>query len=143
MNREYIKVEDCVDRGLYRISSRNLVYGVYCATSNGFIGIRMKFENQYLFTEFHWDAGEPFGTVCPLKFIEMCPLTDIRESEDTFDEKTNRLVAFDKPIADGGKGWYYLDTGEVSQNIRPTSRTNQPLFDWLKKKELEQKHEPE
>ena len=132
---DYIKVEDCVQGGLYRISSRNLAFGVFQAVSKGFVGIREKFGCEYLFEEYHWDNGPPHGTVMPKEFLEACPLLDLRESIGSFDSVTNRLVEFDKPIADGGKGWYYLDTGEGSQDIRPVSKNNQELFDWLKQKE--------
>jgi len=134
---DYIKVDGCVNGGLYRISSRNLGFGVYRSDVKGFIGIREKFDSKFLFTEYHWDNGPPFGTVHPKEFLEDCPLADLRESIGSFDSVTNREVAFDKPIADGGKGWYYLDTGEASQAIRPVSRGNQELFDWLSEKEAQ------
>lgn len=47
---------------LYRIHSRNLPYGVYDGRS-GFIGIREKFGGLFLFTEYDYDDGPPFGTV--------------------------------------------------------------------------------
>ena len=47
---------------LYRIGSRNLPYGVYDGRG-GFIGVREKFGHLYLFTEYDWDNGPPFGTV--------------------------------------------------------------------------------
>jgi len=56
------KIQDCIPRRLYRIDCRNLSYGVYNGMQ-GFIGIRMKFGHEYLFTEFHWDQGPPLGTV--------------------------------------------------------------------------------
>lgn len=47
---------------LYRIRSRNLPYGVYNGRG-GFIGIREKFDSLYLFTEYDYDRGAPYGTV--------------------------------------------------------------------------------
>ena len=140
MATDYIKIEDCGDGGLYRISSRNLTFGVYKESCKGFIGIREKFGDEFLFAEYHWDTGSPFGTVRPIEFLEACPLEDFREG-DSFDAVTNRPVAFDKPIANGGKGWYYLDTGEVSQDISPVFKTNQKLFGWLKEKEAQYRRE--
>lgn len=134
---DYIKLDECVNGCLYRISSRNLTFGVYRSDAKGFVGIREKFGDEYLFTEYHYDTGAPFGTVHPKEFLESCPLADLRESIGAFDSVTNREVAFDKPIAAGGKGWYYLDTGEQSQDIRAVSRDNQKLFDWLKEKEVQ------
>jgi hypothetical protein len=57
-----IPIEDCIFGRVYKIRCRNLSYGVYDGDS-GFIGIRTKFGSRYLFTEYHWDAGAPFGTV--------------------------------------------------------------------------------
>jgi hypothetical protein len=48
--------------GIYRIKSRNLSVGVYDG-KGGFIGIREKFGDTYLFTEYGWEQGPPYGTV--------------------------------------------------------------------------------
>jgi len=56
---------ECKDRRLYRIQSRNLRLGVFKAASGGFLGLRTKFGSTYVFEEFHWDNGEPYGTVLP------------------------------------------------------------------------------
>ena len=39
----------------------------------------MKFERRYLFTEFHWDTGPPYGTANPLECIKNCPIEDLSE----------------------------------------------------------------
>lgn len=57
-----IPIDKCVKGRLYKLACRNLGYGVYDGDS-GFIGLREKFGNVYLFTEIHWDEGPPFGTV--------------------------------------------------------------------------------
>ena len=64
---KYIELKDCEDRFLYRIQSNNLSYGVFNKENNGFIGIRQKFGNSSLDTEFHYDTGSPFGTVRPIE----------------------------------------------------------------------------
>lgn len=51
-----------VTRGIYRIHSRNLSHGVYNGI-DGFTGIREKFGSTYLFTEYLWEQGPPYGTV--------------------------------------------------------------------------------
>jgi hypothetical protein len=66
----YIKIDDCKNGYLYSLHSRNLTYGVYNEENKGFIGIREKFEQEYLFTEYHWDTGPPYGTVKPIKELE-------------------------------------------------------------------------
>jgi len=76
---KYIPLEECKDGFLYKISSRNLTFGVYRAEVKGFVGIREKFGNEFLFTEFHYDTGAPFGTVFPKEGLEQCPITPINE----------------------------------------------------------------
>lgn len=61
----YIKLEDCKDGNLYKINSRNLSLGIFIKEENGFVGIRQKFGQRYLFIEYHWDTGAPYGTVKP------------------------------------------------------------------------------
>jgi len=98
------------------------------------IGIREKFGNEFLFEEFHWDTGPPFGTVNPKEELGMLP-DDIELSEDigTIDGISRRPVVFEKSRSEGGKGWVDKETGEPSS--RPTSVPNKKLFDYLKKLE--------
>lgn len=72
MDDKYIALTDCVKGGIYLVHSRNLSFAVYNG-NGGFIGIRSKFESEYLFTEYHWDQGPPFGTVMPQKLLGMLP----------------------------------------------------------------------
>lgn len=82
----YIPLDDCVDGMLYRLSSRNLTVGVFHKETKGFIGIREKFGDLYLFTEFHWDTGPPFGTVLPKEAIGPCPIKLLDENnKELFD----------------------------------------------------------
>lgn len=62
---KWIPLIDCRNRKLYRINSRNLSLGVFNEKTKGFIGLRYKFGDTFAFTEYHWDVGEPFGTVQP------------------------------------------------------------------------------
>jgi len=129
---DIISLEDCEDRFAYRISSRNLIVGVFNAENSGFIGIREKFDERFLFTEYHYDTGAPFGTVNPKEKLIKLP-DDIRLCEvfECKDKISGREVLFDKPVSSGGKGWYYVDTGESNQNIKPSSQMNEKLFNWL------------
>ena len=45
-----IPMSECKHGWLYKIDSRNLILGVYNETQQGFVGIREKFGNEYLFT---------------------------------------------------------------------------------------------
>lgn len=78
---EYISIENCKHGYLYKIHSRNLSYGVcskYEKGITGFLGIRTKFGDKFLFEEFHYDNGpDEAGTVKPLKCLKKCPLKDI------------------------------------------------------------------
>ena len=67
-----IKMVDCIAGGVYKIHSRNLGVGVYDG-KQGFIGIREKFKREYLFTEYHYEQGPPYGTVHPKEFIGNLP----------------------------------------------------------------------
>jgi hypothetical protein len=103
----YIPLEECKHGYLYRLSSRNLSFGVFDQTTKGFVGIRQKFEIRYLFTEYHWDTGEPFGTAYPLGLLDECPIQDLAEGFSV-DE-------------DGQRFW----------------KIHQELFDWLDEKKEE------
>ena len=61
---EYIPLDQCEKGAVYRIKCRNFSHGVFDG-DEGFIGVRFKFGHEYLFTEYHWDQGPPFGTVKP------------------------------------------------------------------------------
>jgi hypothetical protein len=133
---EFIPLADCEPRRLYLIHSRNLTLGVYDPAQQGFIGVREKFGSRYLFTEMHWELGaQGFGTVKPLEALELLPEEiELRERTDTTDGPSGRPVAFDRPVADGGKGWYFMDTGEADQTIRASSRSNPALLAYLERR---------
>jgi len=72
IEEDYISLVDCIRGHLYRIHSRNLKLGVFDGKT-GFIGIRLKFGSEYLFTEYHWDQGPPYGTVQPKEDLGPIP----------------------------------------------------------------------
>jgi hypothetical protein len=63
-----LALEDLVARGIYRLQSRNLAVGVF-DSEIGFIGIREKFNDLYLFKEYHYDHGGMHGTARPLELL--------------------------------------------------------------------------
>lgn len=133
--KEFIKLSECKNRRVYRIHSRNLSFGVFDG-ERGFIGIREKFNSLYLFKEYHWDTGPPFGTVRPLEDTQIDLPEEIECSElgdggRSKDKKTGRYVDFDIPVSQGGKGWYFIDTGESSEEISPIAIENKELFNFL------------
>jgi hypothetical protein len=70
----YIPLDECKHGVVYRIYSRNLTHGVFHNVTQGFIGIREKMGDVFLFSEYHWDTGPPFGTARPLE--ELGPLPE-------------------------------------------------------------------
>lgn len=66
----YIPLAECKHGWRYLLDSRNLRTGVYDQKTRGFTGIRVKFDSVFLFTEYHWDTGVPYGTAKPLQELE-------------------------------------------------------------------------
>lgn len=96
VKQPHIPVGDCVNGGFYLIDSRNFSFGVYNEENKGFIGIREKFGDEYLFTEYHWDTGPPCGTVCPKRFLEQCSLEPDEENKELFEWIVKAIQRFDE-----------------------------------------------
>lgn len=131
----YIRIPDLVPRRLYRIRSRNLIFGVYNPEKNGFLGIREKFGSRYVFEEHHWDQ-DYYPTVKPIEDLGIDLPDDILLAEHlpgSWDKDGVREVYFDRPVAEGGKGWLYKDTDEPA----PAGyiKGNDALFAWLDEQE--------
>jgi hypothetical protein len=126
-----IERDKLVKGRVYKLFSRNLRHGVYDG-DRGFIGIRTKFGDRYLFTEYIDDGGM-YGTVTSAEdmVVQVPEIVTLDEDLGTIDEMTGREVAFDKPVSNGGRGWYYTDTGEANQGIKPANVPNRRLFGLL------------
>lgn len=71
MNKSnYIKIEDLKNGYLYEIDARNSQLGIWKSDLKGFIISRTKFNDTFLFMEYHYDTGPPYGTVKPVREIE-------------------------------------------------------------------------
>ena len=74
-----IELEDCEDGHVYLIDARNANIGIFRKKDLGFIISRVKFNDNFLYTEYHWDVGkvrpedEQYGTVKPLQDIGVAP----------------------------------------------------------------------
>lgn len=61
---EYLEKEALQEGHLYRVRARNFTYALW--DGDGFIGNRLKFGDEFLFKEFHYDE-EAFATCAPLE----------------------------------------------------------------------------
>ena len=132
-----INLSECKKRRVYKLFARNLSFGVFDG-ENRFIGIRTKCGSRFLDTEDHWDVGPPFGTAraeedTSIDVPEEIILHICENEGNPVDKITGRDVAFDKPVSQGGKGWFFKDTGESSINISPIYFENKRLFEFLEK----------
>jgi hypothetical protein len=147
----YIPIVLCKARVLYKIHSRNLTYGVYDG-KDGFIGIREKFSQKYLFTEYHWDTVKykGYGTVKPLIDVISLPadieLDEHLHNEFGYDWAENpetkevepvlrRNLNKGEPQHGGRQGFVDLwgkNKIRLPDNLYPFMRQNSKLFDWLK-----------
>lgn len=138
-----LALEELEPRGVYRLISRNLSVGVFDGNI-GFIGIREKFGDLYLFREYHYDHGGVFGTVRPLEKIGV--LDEGIAMRETLGSMCSvcegkadyvKWVEGEKGNGYGGR-WCHvsedlaiIDEGE-SHRIEPHAIPNPALFDALK-----------
>lgn len=123
-----IPLDECITRGIYRLNSRNLSVGVFDG-ERGFIGIREKFGERFLETEYA-------NTVRVVERIGQLPEEiELKEFLQTIDETTYRPVAFRERLGFDQEfwGWYWLDTGkpDPERKIKAVAVRNQLLFDYL------------
>ena len=88
---EYLSIEECKPGFLYEIRGRNGSVGIYRvipqdeARRQQFCHVfdlsRHKFGSNYVFGEYHYDDGEPYGTVFPLRELEQVPPEVLTGSE--------------------------------------------------------------
>jgi hypothetical protein len=71
--KEWIPLGECKDGYLYRLSSRNLIMGVFHKSSQSFLGMRLKFTSEFIDQELHWDVGPPHGTAKPTEEVCQVP----------------------------------------------------------------------
>ncbi|AEJ94913.1 hypothetical protein SEA_TYKE_54 [Mycobacterium phage Tyke] len=130
MTDTYIPRDDLVVGAVYELRSRNLVAGVW--TGRGFIGIREKFGEEYLFTEYHYDDGPLFGTVRPVADLNVSldglSLTEYWGLKCFHCGKAGWKIR---------EGWTYPEGNRCAGGCSDEDRdlrmvTNQMLFDALK-----------
>jgi hypothetical protein len=124
----FIAQEDCELGGVYRLKSRNLRVGVYDG-NGGFIGIREKFGDLYLFTEYHFDTGPPHGTVRPTEKLDVS--TDGLPIVERFTpacRDCGEEVEFER--GETGRGWFHTDGSDEHKAVS-VGRPNTVLFTFL------------
>ena len=135
---DFIPMSELVDRRVYRIRSRNLVVGAWDAGSQGFIGIREKFRDLYLFEEYHYEQGAPYGTAHAIADLGLDVPPEVSMSENLHSrcKQHDRLTGWIPDEAEGRKGkWYHLDDGSLvdrEQDDWTYSPMNQALFDLMR-----------
>lgn len=82
-----IPMRDLLDGHVYEVRSRNLAVGVWRASTQGFIGVRQKWDSLYLFEEYDYETGPPHGTASAVAWLGPVPkgmlLTE--ENDDLFE----------------------------------------------------------
>lgn len=73
---DYLAIEDLKPFYLYKIRARNANLGIWRPEQKGFTIRREKFGDYFIFTEYHWDTGAPFGTVRPIEELEPTDFTE-------------------------------------------------------------------
>lgn len=133
-----IPLAQCEHGRLYRIHSRNLSLGVFNNQTNGFVGIREKLGNLYLFTEYHWDTGEPHGTASPKEALEVCPVDDLREVIGTICQTCRKPLHhvqaenIEGSSQDHVERWFHNDDNSPRcKDAWPMAVDNMALFNWL------------
>lgn len=127
-----IPLNECRHGYTYQIQSRNLAFGVFNRETRGFVGLREKFGDTSLFTEFHYDTGPPFGTVAPLREIEECPVKDLREHPETRCSKCKKPMKHGPSTPLGIITWVHAGGEAPCRSGWPCAVTNKELFDYLK-----------
>jgi len=131
-----IPLYECINRRIYEVKSRNLLWGVYRQRTKGFIGIRTKLGARFLFEEHHWDADPHLGTVSAMRdtgvdlpvHIELCC-----DRVGPYGSRTGKAMYWQRDTDDPATGrWYYSKDNTVSaKGDYPRTASNKVLFDWL------------
>lgn len=75
----YFRRDELVDGAVYRITCRNSNCGVWREERRGFEIPRYKWGATYLFVEYHWDNGPPFGTAKAWERLDDLPAETVED----------------------------------------------------------------
>ena len=74
---EYLKQQDLKEGYLYKILARKASYGIWIPKNESFAISRIKFGENFVFEEYHWDysQGPAHATAKPISEVEKSPFT--------------------------------------------------------------------
>lgn len=133
----YIEKDQLQPRRAYRLKSRNLLVGVWDPESDGFIGVRQKFGDKYLFTEYFY--GETWGTAHAVEALDfsLAPGVVLDENIGSFCQKCDEPV-YGKPGVRDGREVQCIGNFHVTESDCEAEGTycaymkrNKDLFDLL------------
>lgn len=137
MVETFVPAEKLENGRVYKIKSRNLLVGVWNAETGGFIGIREKFGDRYLFTEYLWTDFS--GTARAIAPTELTAGTiPLKESLGSFcqtcDEPVESVWAWNeekqRDLCTGNRHLEPTDC-EAEGTYCAYMKMNRPLFDLM------------
>ena len=142
-----IPIEKCKDRRLYRLRARNLAFGVFSAEHKAFFGIREKFSDRYIDTEYDNSATAleempdelPSDIVVDSDLGSICQTCRKRVDYIRFadGEREITLSRGDKIKVRGE--WQHIEATDCTKALS-MSKFNAPLFQWLE--QIEARYTP-
>ncbi len=108
MSPKYISLKECKDRWLYIIDARNArkaQLGIFNNAHKSFWISHVKFNDNFIFEEYHWDTGAPHGTAKPLEEVEKA--LDSRESKEMLGYLNKKGVDLKDKIEEYQEGMTY------------------------------------
>ena len=122
-----IDLKDLEIGTIYKVHAHNFSVAVY-AGDGGFIGIRTKFGNRFLDTEFEWTTSSSFGTARAEEAIGKVPSTiKLVTSLGSECEKCGKLTNFDMSRPERLR-WQHDDGTTMCEKAWSISIPNRELF---------------
>lgn len=130
-NAKIIPISCCIHRGIYKLNGRNINIGIYDWGKVGFYGLREKYDTLRIDFEKHINCQ---GTAMPIELldIELPESIVLTASLGTKCYNCGYWVEYIK----AEKKWIHIN--HECNSLRPVTRINKQLFDFLK--ELEGKY---
>lgn len=109
----YLRMDELEDRCVYLIHARNSYIGIWQADKRAFVIVRRKFEDMYLFPEYHWDTGAPHGTAKP--FLKIGERVEDERAREALDEAHRKISYADFM----GRTRQFIDNPESGSVTQP------------------------